>query len=175
MSQTTYINLFGGPGVGKSTLAAGVFYELKKRGLSIELVTEYVKELVWENRLETLTHQPYISMKQFRNLSRVKGKVDLVITDSPMLKDYIYANRYCPELPEAYYDLLAWAHHSLGNGVNIVLNRAHEYRTEGRLQTLKEAVALDNSLFDMLNDLDIEYYECDPTVSSVLEILEEIL
>ena len=33
------INIWGGPGVGKSTAAAGLFYEMKKLQLNVELVT----------------------------------------------------------------------------------------------------------------------------------------
>ena len=32
MKNTLLINIYGGPGAGKSTAAAGVFYELKKNG-----------------------------------------------------------------------------------------------------------------------------------------------
>lgn len=38
------INLFGAPGAGKSTGAAIVFAELKKRGVNAELVTEFTKD-----------------------------------------------------------------------------------------------------------------------------------
>lgn len=42
------INLFGAPGAGKSTGAAIVFAELKKRGVNAELVTEFAKDKTWE-------------------------------------------------------------------------------------------------------------------------------
>ena len=51
------INLVGGPGCGKSTTAAGLFYELKRRDYSVELVTEYAKSRVWEDSLRTLNDQ----------------------------------------------------------------------------------------------------------------------
>lgn len=41
------INLFAGPGTGKSTTAAGVFFEMKRSGMSVEYVTEYAKSLVF--------------------------------------------------------------------------------------------------------------------------------
>ena len=121
--MTTYINLFGGPGSGKSTLAAGIFSEMKRQGKSVELVTEFAKDLVWENRQDTLAVQPYVSMKQFRNLFRLKGKVDYVVTDSPLLKDSVYAKRFTPDLPAAYHELLGHLHSSLGDHVNIFLIR----------------------------------------------------
>ena len=79
------INLFGGPGVGKSTAAAGLFYEMKKRQLSVELVTEYAKDMVWENRQNILDDQIYIFAKQQRRIARLRDHhIDWVITDSPI-------------------------------------------------------------------------------------------
>ena len=45
--MTRVINLLGAPGAGKSTAAAGLFYRMKKEFLSVELVTEYAKDLIY--------------------------------------------------------------------------------------------------------------------------------
>ena len=37
------VNLFGGPGCGKSTTAAWLFNQLKERGINCEYVTEFPK------------------------------------------------------------------------------------------------------------------------------------
>jgi adenylylsulfate kinase-like enzyme len=37
--KTVAINFYGGPGSGKSTMAAAVFAELKSRNVEVELVT----------------------------------------------------------------------------------------------------------------------------------------
>ena len=57
--ETKIINLFGGPGCGKSTTASGIFYELKKRGYECELSLEFAKDKVWEDSLRTLDDQIY--------------------------------------------------------------------------------------------------------------------
>lgn len=62
--MTMYVNLFGGPGAGKSTTAASLFAEMKKLGKNVELVTEVAKDFVWEERQKTLEIQPYITVKQ---------------------------------------------------------------------------------------------------------------
>jgi adenylylsulfate kinase-like enzyme len=46
MEKLHVINLFGGPGTGKSTLAAALFTDLKMKGINAELVTEFAKDLV---------------------------------------------------------------------------------------------------------------------------------
>lgn len=42
------VNLFGAPGVGKSTGAARIFSNLKMAGINAELITEFAKDKVWE-------------------------------------------------------------------------------------------------------------------------------
>lgn len=43
------ICLYGGPGAGKTTTSAGLFFKLKSMGHTCELNREYVKDWVWEN------------------------------------------------------------------------------------------------------------------------------
>jgi len=171
--MTTYINLFAGPGAGKSTLAAEIFAHFKKQGKSVELVTEFAKDLVWENRQSTLEIQPYVSMKQFRNLARLKGKVDYVVTDSPIIKDSVYARRYAAELPQSFHELLFFLHHNLGDSINILLTREHAYNSEGRYQDEQEAIDIDKELRFMLELHDIDYYECSTAIDDILEAIHQ--
>src|SRR5262245_20723095 len=64
LEPTLTVNLFGGPGCGKSTNAALVFGKLKNDGINVELVTEFAKELTWEGRSGALRFQPYVTAKQ---------------------------------------------------------------------------------------------------------------
>lgn len=171
--MTTYINLFGGPGVGKSTAAAELFSRFKKQGKSVELVTEFAKDLVWENRQSTLEIQPYVSMKQFRNLARLKGKVDYVITDSPIIKDSVYARRYATELPQDYHNLLFFLHENLGDSINILITREHMYDSEGRYQTEDQAIEIDRELRFLLELHDIDYYECSTAIDDIIEAVHQ--
>jgi len=42
------VNFFAPPGHGKSTFAALVFSKLKMLGVNCELVSEFAKDMVWE-------------------------------------------------------------------------------------------------------------------------------
>jgi broad-specificity NMP kinase len=54
MKNTLVVSLFAGPGVGKSTMATGIFSALKFKGIECEYVSEYAKNLVWgKERLYT--------------------------------------------------------------------------------------------------------------------------
>ena len=44
------VNLFAGPGSGKSTTASGLFHLLKLDNKKTELVTEYAKDAIYEQR-----------------------------------------------------------------------------------------------------------------------------
>ena len=91
MKNTLVVNLLGGPGVGKSTLTAAIFAKLKDAGVDCEMASEFAKELVWEQRNETFKDELYIFAKQAHRLFRLNGKVDVVITDRPLILTCFYA------------------------------------------------------------------------------------
>ena len=84
------VNLFGVPGAGKSTGAAYVFSKLKMQGINAELVTEFAKDMVWENNNKVLMNQEYIFGSQSYRLSRCKDKVDVIVTDCPLFLTAFY-------------------------------------------------------------------------------------
>lgn len=82
--KTTVIELYGGPGSGKSTLAAGTFAELKRRGHSAELVAEAAKDMAWAGTPIGPFDDWVLLGEQVKRESRLYGKVDFVVTDSPL-------------------------------------------------------------------------------------------
>ena len=69
------INLTGGPGTGKSTLCAQLFYLLKSQDIDVEMATEYVKDLVFEESFKKIENQIYIFGKQH---NRLDGDIDYI-------------------------------------------------------------------------------------------------
>ena len=55
--KTLVINLIGGPCSGKSTIASGVFHEIKKMNINAELALEFAKDKVWEESFRTIDDQ----------------------------------------------------------------------------------------------------------------------
>ena len=90
MAETLVVNMFGGPGAGKSTTSAGVFSLLKLHGMNCELVTEFAKSLVWKESLYELKDQVYVTGNQYHNMYVLKDKVDVIITDSPLIIGLMY-------------------------------------------------------------------------------------
>ena len=150
------INLYGGPGSGKSTTAAGLFYELKRRHVSVELVTEYAKDLLYSGHLTNLQdQQEYIFAEQNFRLHRLRNKVDWVITDSPIMLSTIYASSSYPA--RAQFCELVRATHDTYSNVNIVLQRPEVYQHAGRVQTLEQSQQLDIQIEEMLQANNFSY------------------
>jgi len=163
MKDTIVINFFGGPGVGKSTIAAQLFTMMKKRGMDCELVTEFAKDKVWEENKEAFKNQLYLTGKQYYKITRCLGKVKYVITDSPILLGGCYNSSNNPHL----LPLLLFEH-NLHKNLNIFLKRNVPYDVNGRNQTLEEAILLDEKIKQMLDTHHIPYFLMD-----VLKIDEE--
>ena len=154
MTKTLYVNIFGAPGAGKSTISAGTFALLKLKGVNAELVTEYAKDVVWEEGFSKLENQIYIFGKQYQRLYRLNNKVDVAITDSPILLSTIYDNTDGPELKN-----LILATHNNMNTLNFFLNRVKKYNPSGRMQTEEESDAIAVRIKKMLDDNGIVYHE----------------
>lgn len=154
------INLFGGPGCGKSTIAAGLFYELKRRRLNVELVTEYAKDLLYSDHLETMMeNQEVIYAEQNFRMQRLIGKVDYVVTDSPILLSAVYpvinhvlfGTKEWPALPE--FQALVRKQFRCYDNVNIWLARPDDYDDTGRLQDEGQAKWIDQVIWEELGDM----------------------
>jgi nicotinamide riboside kinase len=163
------INIFGGPGAGKSTTAAGVFHAMKKQRLEVELVTEYAKDMTWEGRKNILNDQLYVLAKQNRRLHRLRGQVDYIISDSPLILGLIYAQ---PDYFDAFSPFLMEVFNSYDN-INIMLSRDFEYNPNGRNQTADEASQIDADLEGLLQRNNVPYYMVtnNPEVDRVEQIL----
>lgn len=162
------INLFGGPGIGKSTQASYLFYRLKEMQLNVELVSEYAKELTWENNLDKLSDQLYVTAKQNRRLSRLAGKVDVVVTDSPLLLGIHYAT---PNFIGGTFEPMVHGLFSAYDNFNVLLTRCKPYKTEGRFQSEDEARTIDGAILTMLDSGGYQYMEVQGSPSGMDEVL----
>ena len=168
--NTLYINLFGGPGTGKSTLCGAIFTELKRRGIDCEMALEYAKDLVWEKSFEKIKNQQYIFGKQHNRLFRLHNQLHVVITDSPLINSIVY---YTGNNPYFGKNVL-WEFNQL-NSLNYYLNRSFEYIENGRMQTLDEAIQVDITYKILLNDNNIPYYDVMSGLESINQIVNDIL
>lgn len=151
--MTKIINFWGGPGLGKSTSSAELFAYMKKAGYNVELVTEAIKDFIWENRTTIYSDQLYILAKQNRRIQRLIGKVDYIVSDSPILLGLIYTD---PSYYKTFSNFVKELWDSYDN-TNILLSRSFEYQPLGRNQTEAEAIEIDKKVKDFLDNNGIEY------------------
>jgi hypothetical protein len=160
-SKITIINLYGGPGTGKSTISSEIFSILKKEGFNTELVREFAKDVVYEENHNQLNNQFYISaIQQKRMVDVIKYYQDrnedaIIVTDSPIIMGIFYnsndKNKYLNKCiiqefkkPNGY---------EVAN-INIFLNRVEEYNPYGRTHSEEEAKKLDKKILKKLKKID---------------------
>ena len=166
MKETIVNNLIGGPGRGKSTCASGIFYELKKLGVNCELSLEFVKDKVWEESYKVLDDQLYVFGKQYHKLFRLKDKVDVIITDSPLLISIHYN-----KISSQHFNNLVVEQYHTFNNLMYFINRSEIYQSEGRLQTKEESEMIDRDIKTILETYDIDYTEisCEDAVKYIVD------
>ncbi len=133
------INLWAGPGAGKSTTAAGLFNLMKNFGHRVELVTEVAKDMTYERSFKSLENQLLVTAQQDQRLRRLVGQVEWVITDSPLPLGIAYMTKeYEPWLEETI-----WGAYDRYQNFDVLVIRTKEYAQYGRTQTQSEALVLD--------------------------------
>jgi nicotinamide riboside kinase len=165
------INVIAGPGAGKSTLASGLYNRAKCRGWNVELVTEVAKDLVWEGRSVALANQAYVFGRQVQRLERLKGKVDLVITDSPFLLSAIYAPQDYPEEWESVVVKL-WKGY---DNVVAFLERGPWFDDRGRVHNLEASLEVDRQIAVLLAKHDITYTQVNHGYHNLDAVLDAVL
>ncbi len=164
MKKAIVINMFGGPGSSKSTTAAQLFYELKKRHKNVELTNEYAKWLTYEENYKKIKNQLYLFAKQQNQIYRLLEKVDVIIMDSPLILSSIYSIDGAPALN----GIVLHEHNKLNN-LNYFIKRETDYVNEGRYHSAEQAIEVENKILKYLKDNNIEYKEI--TYSTAIETI----
>ena len=172
-SKAIVLNLFGGPCAGKTKIMAGVFAELKFREIDCEVAPEFAKEAYWRGNFKELDDQLYVFSEQAHRTFIIKDKVEVILTDSPLLFSLIYGK----DMTDAFRALVK-EQHKIYKTVNIFLNRSGAYNGNGRFQTEEEAIALDTQIKDMLDDNDVNFVEIESNRESlniIADMVEDVL
>jgi hypothetical protein len=167
--KTIHVNLWAGPGTGKSTMAAGIFAALKWNKIDCELISEYAKQIVWEESYTKLNNQIYLFGKQYSKHYNLEGKVKVVITDSPIPMGCVYdggKTKYLKELVLSEFEKF--------DNLNYFLLRRKDYNPNGRMQTLEEAIEKDREIRLFMEEHDISCSEIEAVEEGVQYIVEDI-
>lgn len=143
------VNLFGGPGSGKSTAAATLFSILKTENHTVELVGEFAKELIYLGNEIQLVNQVYVMGSQYRKQKDLQRYgIELGICDSPLQLQLTYCKK-CP-----YYQEIKALIEKLTaefDNCNVFIERAAPYQLYGRVQSQVEADILSQEIWESMN------------------------
>ena len=153
--KTIVINIFGGPGVGKSTISAELFFQMKLKNLNVEMASEWIKNKLFEGTKYPFNDQLYTLAKQNKLLKQLNGKADYIITDSPLLLSIIYQKNE-PQI----FNSIVLEYFNLYHNINFLINRNHKYQEFGRNQNEQEANIVHLKIKNLLNEYNIQYFEC---------------
>jgi len=175
------INLFGGPGIGKSSIAAGITYKLKKKHIKCNNPYEFPKRLAWDNNIPAISDQLYVFANQHRGIAECYGKVDYIIIDSPIMFSLIYHTIYTEGYPANLYgnefrDLVVSLHQKYDN-INILLERGDTvHNDDERFQDLEKSKLIDLQCKKILDENNIPYHIVkvdNKTVKKIIGIINE--
>lgn len=173
MKQTLVINLFGGAGIGKSTFAANLFGEMKAKGYNVELAREWVKLWAYEKRQMTYADQAIVFGHQIQEETQFYGKVEVLITDSPLILSGFYEklNYKTNKMSPVAKSIMKEAELGGISYWNLLLTRQHSYQAEGRWQTEEQATQQDKLMEQFLNDNKLVYER----MKNVEEVMIELI
>ncbi|KKM97405.1 hypothetical protein LCGC14_1168310 [marine sediment metagenome] len=167
--KTLCVNLFAGAGARKSTIACTVHGLLKTHGITSEYTGEYAKDLAWEGRLTLKVDQMKVFGEQSHRQFRLRGQVDVIISDSPLLLSSVYRTS------DTLMDALILQEHNKYNNMNFFVSRGVSYIRKGRHETKKEAIEIDNKIIKLLNDKQIVYDSIGGEAEAINFVLGKVL
>jgi hypothetical protein len=173
------INLFGGPGIGKSGIAAGITYKMKKKHIKVNNPYEFPKRLAWDNNIPAISDQLYVFANQHRGIAECYGKVDYIVIDSPILFSTIYHRYYTKGYPaemygKVFHDMVIDLHRRYGS-INILLERGVTiHNDDERFQNYKQSVEIDTLCKNVLDETRTPYHTVKVGDNSVKDIMKII-
>jgi hypothetical protein len=175
--RTKVINFVGAPSVGKTTMSALIFAELKHMHKTTELVQEYAKTLVWQERYDELDNQYQVSMEQYKMLKAVDGKVEYAVMDSPLFVGMFYNRTYETNVCNVEKtEAMILSKMEEFNNIYIFLkrNKQNPYEKTGRIHNEEQSIEIENNLKDILDEFKLEYLEIVSDVNNIDKIMEYI-
>lgn len=172
--KLTVISFMGGPGIGKSTVAADVFSLMKRNKFKVEFLREIAKDHVWERRDNIFREQDYIFAKQHRLQRRLVGHdIDYAVTDSSLLLGLFYTP---DDMPPSFKTFVRDVYDSYNN-MNIYLERNPEieYVRAGRNQDIDDAIKLDNEVLEYLTKENIPFHRVLSGENAAQQVLDLVM
>lgn len=144
------INFYGGPGSGKSTVAALLYSELKVLQYKTELVREFAKDLVYQGfdlRKSDYNLQLIIFAEQLRREILLSRHVDFTISDSPLFLNAYYSKS------EHLLSVAKKNNHKKDLHIWIERDPNEKFENEGRSHNEKQSKKIDLEMKKFLTEV----------------------
>jgi hypothetical protein len=175
MKQTVICNIYAGAGAGKSTIALLTAGLLKQSGIDCEYVDEWHKMSVWLNHGNVLEHPEMMLANQHQKIWALDGKVDIIVSDCPLLLFAPYAREYIPNFPHAEFEELSLRINNKYQNTNFWVNRDPSiFKQEGRVQTLEQSMIMDDKIRHFVEQHTHFDFDVDNNFECVLNLVEYI-
>jgi hypothetical protein len=167
--NTLFVNFFGGPGVGKSVLCAGLYATLSFRGFKCEEAKEYAKECVHNGSVRLLEDQVLVAGRQRNMILSLDGLYDVVVTDSPYILGRFYGK------PEPLFLDFLLKDFSKRNQLNVFVERSIPYEQAGRVETPEQAKAVDRKIEAFFSETNLPHIRIHHEQRKTLDYLADIV
>lgn len=164
------VNFIGQPGSGKSTMAAGVFHALKKSAWNVELITEYTKELIFQNDQWSLSDELLVFSEKYKRIKRMQD-VDIVITDSSLINSVVYGKLQFGSVGSDFFMHISKSFDSL----YFVVEPKTKYIPFGRMPDENMAKAAGDEIIKLLKDVSSPVWTVpgdDSSMEGIVKLIE---
>jgi len=135
------INFFGSSGCGKSSHAHALTAHMKRKGIEVEFVNEFAKEVVWAKDFRRLKNQALVSGMQLDRIDMLDGQVEYAIVDSPILLGIIYNKLNLTHIPPLMIELF-----KRYENINFFIERNVPFVSNGRMEDEQENIDIDKQI-----------------------------
>lgn len=162
------VNLTGGPGAGKSTMAAKIFALLKAAGYKAELTGEVAKDMIYEGRQHKLNNQFLVSAMQYTRIRNLQeAGCDVAISDSPLWLQMYYGRVWGVPYIDELKALVRRVNDEFTN-YNVQVIRQYKYQSHGRLQNELEATRMSCDIAFQCGPYDVAVHGTDTGAAEVV-------
>lgn len=171
--KTLIIDIYGGPGSGKSSTAKMLSGLISSLGYTSETPEEYPKYLIHKGDLKSLDNQIGIFREHKSRIDDLLGKYDFIISDSPTLMQNIYIKEKYGKEYKHLRKLVKNEHQKHNDKrISFFLNRKHNFKEIGRVQNEEQSLEKSKQIKKYLDKNNVEYVEYDTHFLLGLEVLQ---
>ena len=171
------INLYAGPGGGKTTFALDLTIRLKKAGYHGEFVEETYKDRVFSHYTHSWNDQLLFFAEQWKKETiRLEEESCVTVTDCPILMSAFYAQYNDQSIAQNLFDMARTLEEKYPS-INIFLLREDNHHTNfGRNHGLDESKEMDESIIHMLHRERMGFFKYKPSeVDKAFDLVKEKL